>query len=82
MGDGGVDRGLVPADEFIPVAEETGFIVPIGEWALRQACVDAASWREDIKIAVNLSASQFRNQALPQTVRPLRVACEAFAGNG
>ena len=61
-------RGLVPADEFIPVAEETGLIIPIGDWVLRQACIDAATWRDDIKVAVNLSAAQFRSQALLQTV--------------
>jgi EAL domain-containing protein (putative c-di-GMP-specific phosphodiesterase class I) len=58
---------ISPAD-FIPVAEETGLIIPIGEWVLRQACADAAKWRNDIKVAVNLSPAQFRNQALLQVV--------------
>jgi len=62
------ERGLIPPAEFIPVAEETGLIIPIGEWVLRQACADAEKWRNDIKVAVNLSPAQFRNQALLQVV--------------
>jgi EAL domain-containing protein (putative c-di-GMP-specific phosphodiesterase class I) len=57
-------RGLVPPAEFIPLAEEIGLIVPIGEWVLRRACVDAMSWSEDIKVAVNLSPVQFGNRNL------------------
>lgn len=53
------ERGIVAADEFIPVAEETGLIIPIGEWVLRKACEDARQWPSHIKIAVNLSAVQF-----------------------
>ncbi|MGE4167445.1 MAG: putative bifunctional diguanylate cyclase/phosphodiesterase, partial [Xanthobacteraceae bacterium] len=52
-------KGLVPPDRFIPLAEETGLIVPIGEWVMRRACLDAAEWPGDIKVAVNLSAIQF-----------------------
>src|SRR5581483_7182716 len=52
------ERGTVPPDEFIPLAEETGLIVPIGEWVLRQACSAAASWPEAVRVAVNLSALQ------------------------
>ena len=62
------DRGTIPPAEFIPVAEETGLIVPIGEWVIRQACLDAANWPNEIKIAVNLSPAQFRNQNLTQVV--------------
>jgi diguanylate cyclase (GGDEF)-like protein/PAS domain S-box-containing protein len=62
------ERGLISPADFIPVAEETGLIIPIGEWVLRQACADAAKWRNDIKVAVNLSPAQFRNQALLQVV--------------
>jgi len=54
------ERGLVPPAEFIPLAEEIGLIVPIGEWVLRRACAEATTWPEDLKIAVNLSATQFR----------------------
>jgi diguanylate cyclase (GGDEF)-like protein len=61
-------RGMVPPVEFIPVAEETGLINQIGEWVLRQACIEAASWPPDIAVAVNLSPVQFKNQNLAQLV--------------
>ncbi len=53
-------RGLVSPAEFIQVAEETGFIVPLGAWVLRQACLDATSWPERFRVAVNISPIQFR----------------------
>ena len=53
-------RGLVAPGEFIPIAEESGLIVDVGERVLRQACAEAASWRRPLQIAVNVSASQFR----------------------
>jgi diguanylate cyclase (GGDEF)-like protein len=62
------ERGMVPPAEFIPLAEEIGLIVPIGEWVLRQACLDAAGWPKHIGIAVNLSPAQFRNKNLLQTI--------------
>ena len=62
-------RGLVPPLEFIPLAEETGLIVPIGEWVVRTACRDAASWPDRIGIAVNLSAVQFRSPGLVGVVQ-------------
>jgi diguanylate cyclase (GGDEF)-like protein/PAS domain S-box-containing protein len=52
------ERGLVPPSEFIPIAEECGAILPLGEWVLRTACLEAARWPEPYKIAVNLSAIQ------------------------
>jgi diguanylate cyclase (GGDEF)-like protein len=61
-------RGMVPPAEFIPVAEETGLIIAIGEWVLRQACAEAAGWPTEIKVAVNLSAVQFKSQNLVATV--------------
>ena len=62
------ERGLVPPDQFIPVAEATGLIVPIGEWVLRQACADAAGWPSDMKVAVNLSPLQFTSPQLSTAV--------------
>jgi diguanylate cyclase (GGDEF)-like protein/PAS domain S-box-containing protein len=62
------ERGLVMPDEFIPVAEEIGLIVPLGDWVLKQACRDAAKWPAKLTIAVNLSAVQFRNQMLALSV--------------
>jgi diguanylate cyclase (GGDEF)-like protein/PAS domain S-box-containing protein len=58
---------LIPAD-FIPIAEETGLIVPLGDWVLRHACMAAAEWSDNIKIAVNLSPVQFRSKGLVSTV--------------
>ncbi|WP_169747515.1 putative bifunctional diguanylate cyclase/phosphodiesterase [Belnapia moabensis] len=57
------ERGLVPPSQFIPIAEETGLIIPIGAWVLRQACREASTWPEGIRVAVNLSPAQFRNSA-------------------
>lgn len=62
------ERGKVSPAEFIPLAEETGLIIPIGEWALRQACAVASRWPEHIRIAVNLSVSQFKNRHLVESV--------------
>jgi diguanylate cyclase (GGDEF)-like protein len=61
-------RGLVMPEAFISVCEETGLIVPIGAWALKQACSDAAGWPEQMRVAVNLSAAQFRSESLLPTV--------------
>jgi diguanylate cyclase (GGDEF)-like protein len=62
------ERGLMPPMEFIPVAEETGLIIPIGEWVLKRACHDAASWPRNVNVAVNLSPVQFRSAKLTQAV--------------
>lgn len=61
-------RGRVSPAEFIPVAEETGLIVAIGEWVLRRACADAAQWPNGTRVSVNLSAVQLRNSDFTQTV--------------
>ncbi|MGF9758191.1 EAL domain-containing protein [Microvirga sp. 0TCS3.31] len=62
------ERGLVPPAEFIPVIEDTGLIVPLGEWILDQACKEAVRWPRNIHVAVNLSPVQFRNRGLVQSV--------------
>jgi diguanylate cyclase (GGDEF)-like protein len=62
------ERGLIPPVEFIPIAEEIGLIVPLGEWVLRQACADAMRWPADVKVAVNLSPIQVMNQNLVAVV--------------
>jgi EAL domain-containing protein (putative c-di-GMP-specific phosphodiesterase class I) len=56
--------GLLYPDRFIGVAEETGLMEPLGQWILQRACADAASWPENIKVAVNLSVGQFRTGTL------------------
>ena len=62
------ERGLIGPGEFIPVAEETGQIVSLGNWVLREACRLATAWPEDLRVAVNLSAVQFRSSALIELV--------------
>ncbi len=57
-------KGLIPPDQFIPLAESTGLIVPLGEWVIARACYDAAAWPDDIKVAVNLSPVQFKQAEL------------------
>ncbi|MDX8514322.1 sensor domain-containing protein [Mesorhizobium captivum] len=58
-------RGIIPPAEFIPVAEESGLIVSLGEWVLREACREAASWAKPVQIGINLSPVQFRQGDLP-----------------
>jgi diguanylate cyclase (GGDEF)-like protein len=58
------ERGLLSPIEFVDLAEETGLIVPMGEWVLRHACAEAMRWPADLKVAVNLSAIQFRDKNL------------------
>jgi diguanylate cyclase (GGDEF)-like protein/PAS domain S-box-containing protein len=62
------ERGMIPPLEFIPLAEETGLIVPMGEWVLRQACAEAATWPAGIRVAVNVSPAQFRKPGLSEIV--------------
>jgi diguanylate cyclase (GGDEF)-like protein/PAS domain S-box-containing protein len=70
------DAGQVPPSIFIPLAEEIGFIVPLGEWVIREACLAAARWPEHLKVAVNISAAQFRGTSL------LPVIVNALAASG
>jgi diguanylate cyclase len=66
-------RGMIPPLEFIPVAEENGLIGPLGDWVLRRACADAASWEKPLRIAVNLSPIQLHNPALPSLVHEVLI---------
>ncbi|WPE22393.1 EAL domain-containing protein [Shinella zoogloeoides] len=62
-------RGTIPPGEFIPIAEECGAILPVGEWVLREACREAATWNSDHKIAVNLSPVQLGNADVADLVQ-------------
>ncbi|MBN8936566.1 MAG: EAL domain-containing protein [Rhizobiales bacterium] len=70
------ERGLITPAEFIPLAEETGLILPLGEWVLRTACAQAARWPQPVGVAVNLSAAQFKGRNLVQ------MALSALAASG
>ncbi len=77
------EHGLVSPMEFIPVAEECGLIVPIGEWVLRTACTDAARWKaagHPLRMAVNLSAIQFRSPQLVNRIKDI-LRQTGFAAN-
>ncbi|HEY7598982.1 MAG TPA: EAL domain-containing protein, partial [Candidatus Limnocylindrales bacterium] len=69
------DRGVIAPAEFVPVLEETGLIVPVGEWVVRRACEDLKAWQaaglKPLPVAVNLSARQFRQQQLDARIRAL-----------
>ena len=67
------DGSFIPPDQFIPLAEENGLILPIGEWVLRRACVEAAQWAEPYKIAVNLSPVQLAHTDLPRLVHQILI---------
>lgn len=62
-------HGLVSPGQFMPIAEESGLVVSLGEWVLRQACVDAKGWPRDVRLAVNFSAVQFARSNVADTVR-------------
>jgi EAL domain-containing protein (putative c-di-GMP-specific phosphodiesterase class I) len=68
-------RGQIPPSEFIPIAEETGLIAPLGEWVLRTACAAAVDWPEEIGVAVNVSPVQFNSGNLVQTVVNALAGC-------
>jgi len=61
-------KGMISPADFIPLAEEIGFIVPMGEWVIRQACATAALWPDNLHVAVNISAIQFRSPGLMQVI--------------
>jgi len=67
------ERGLIPPDGFIPLAEECGLIGAIGDWVVREACRQARAWQDSgmapLRVSVNLSASQFRGSGLTQSIR-------------
>src|SRR5213076_382578 len=60
--------GLISPAEFVPVAEDTGLIVPIGAWVIREACARAACWPDHVRVAVNVSAVQFHRGALNESI--------------
>src|SRR3954451_20035321 len=62
------ERGLIPPSDFVPVAEDTGLIVPIGAWVIREACARAAHWPEHVRVAVNVSSVQFHRGALNESI--------------
>jgi EAL domain-containing protein (putative c-di-GMP-specific phosphodiesterase class I) len=62
-------RGMVPPGEFIPIAEEMGLIVEIGRLVLRKACIECARWPNDVRVAVNLAAIQFRRDDMANSIR-------------
>ncbi len=66
-------RGMIPPAEFIPAAEDAGLILAIGEWVLREACREAATWPKPLKIGINLSPVQFRHGDLPGLVHSVLI---------
>ena len=62
------ERGMISPLDFIPLAEEIGLIVPIGEWVIRQACRDAMTWPDHMSVAVNVSPAQFKSDRLVETI--------------
>lgn len=64
-------RGLISPAEFIPIAEKTGFILELGEWVLRTACIEAASWKQPLRIAVNVAPLQLADPRLPELVHQI-----------
>jgi len=68
-------KGMIPPAVFIPVAEQTGLIAQMGDWAIHQACMDAVNWPEHVSVAVNVSAFQFKDPA--RLIEAVKSALEA-----
>lgn len=79
------ERGLVSPVDFIPIAEETGLIIPIGDWVLQEACRQLAEWRDGgikhIKMSVNLAAKQFSDKSLPARIQETMAKYDLPAGS-
>ncbi len=73
-------RGVISPTLFIPIAEDSGLIGRIGEWVMRTACKDAAQWPEEVRVAVNVSPSQFANPAFPGMVMNALATAQLAAG--
>ena len=69
------ERGIIPPLEFIPIAEETSLIIPLGEWVLRHACTEAMRWPKNITVSVNLSPAQFKSPNLVKTIVNVLTDC-------
>ena len=74
------ERGMIPPMDFIPIAEETSLIIPLGEWVLRQACSEAVRWPKGVTVSVNLSPAQFKNPNLVKTIVNALTNCGLPAG--
>ena len=70
------ERGWIPPNEFIPIAEESNLIVSLSEWVLRRACADASTWPSNVRVSVNLSAEQFKREDVAQTVKEVLQSCD------
>ena len=73
---------MISPAEFIPVAEETGLINDLGEWVLNTACSEAATWPDDIRVAVNVSPVQFRRPAFCRSRSPGALANSGLPAGG
>jgi diguanylate cyclase (GGDEF)-like protein len=69
-------RGNIPPGEFIPITEETGLIIPLGEWVIRQACAEASGWPDELKVSVNVSPVQFRSPNLADVIIRILAAAQ------
>ncbi len=79
------ERGIIPPLDFIPIAEKSGLIIPLGDWVIQEACRQLAEWRaggiKHIRMSVNLSAHQFADKDLPARIRKVMANCDLPAGS-